>query len=165
MPSSFMSGQCSGYQASPSHAGSTSAPTPSSWFAVRYVHGFCLMLPPDTPFLVVPLPCWRRPSVRKRRTIMFPTSSETAACASCQAHVSMLRQGLSMTKGMLKKAASGVLALLPCSRTNCTLRASKRLRPCWTNFFEHSLQLMRSAIGRPPRDRGLNYLTVPQRKP
>ncbi len=40
--------------------------------------------------------------------------------------------------GMLKKAASGVLALLPCSRTPCTLRASKWLRPCWTDFFEHS---------------------------
>ncbi len=32
--------------------------------------------------------------------------------------------------GMLKKAASGVLALLPCSRTESTLRASKGLRPC-----------------------------------
>ena len=30
---------------------------------------------------------------------------------------------------MLKKAASGVLALLPCSRTESTLRASKGLRP------------------------------------
>jgi hypothetical protein len=39
---------------------------------------------------------------------------------------------------MLKKATSGVLALLP----PCTLRASKWLRPCWTDFFEHSLQLM-----------------------
>ena len=44
--------------------------------------------------------------------------------------------------GMLKKTSSGVLALLPCSRTPCTLRASKWLRPCWTDFFEHSLQLM-----------------------
>jgi hypothetical protein len=43
--------------------------------------------------------------------------------------------------GMLKKAASGVLALLPCSRTMSTLRASKWLRPCWTDFFEHSLPL------------------------
>jgi hypothetical protein len=33
-------------------AGSTASPTPSSRFAVRYVHGFCLMLPSDTPFLV-----------------------------------------------------------------------------------------------------------------
>ena len=54
--------------------------------------------------------------------------------------------------GMLKKAASGVLAILPCSRTGCTLRASTTgapvgtlqaiLRPCWADFFEHSLQLM-----------------------
>ncbi len=44
--------------------------------------------------------------------------------------------------GMLKKAASGVLALLPCSRTESTLRASKGLRPCWTDFFEHSLSLI-----------------------
>ncbi len=50
---------------------------------------------------------------------------------------------------MLKKAASGVLAILPCSRTESTLRASKGLRPCWIDpserlracFFEHSLQL------------------------
>ncbi len=43
--------------------------------------------------------------------------------------------------GMLKKAASSVLAILPCSRTESTLRASKGLRPCWTDFFEHSLPL------------------------
>jgi len=48
--------------------------------------------------------------------------------------------------GMLKKAASGVLALLPCSRTESTLRASKGLRPCWTNFFEHSLPLLLSVL-------------------
>jgi hypothetical protein len=41
------------------------------------------------------------------------------------------------TMGMLKKAANGVVALLLCSRTESTLRASKRLWPCWTNFFEH----------------------------
>ena len=41
--------------------------------------------------------------------------------------------------GMMKKSASGVLALLPCSRTESTLRASKWLRPCWTDFFDHSL--------------------------
>jgi len=41
----------------------TSSPTPYSRCAVRYVHGFCPMLPPDTPFLDMPLP-WRRPSVR-----------------------------------------------------------------------------------------------------
>lgn len=37
---------------------------PCSWFAVRYVHGFCLMLPPDSLFPELPLPCWRCPSVR-----------------------------------------------------------------------------------------------------
>jgi len=60
---------------------------------------------------------------------------------------------------MLKKAASGVLAALPCSRTGSTLRASTTdapygtqqaiLRPFprhgsgqdWTDFFDHSRQL------------------------
>jgi hypothetical protein len=37
--------------------------------------------------------------------------------------------------GLLKKAASGVLAFLPCSRIQHTLRTKKRLRPCWTNFL------------------------------
>jgi len=58
-----------------------------------------------------------------------------------------------LIQGMLKKAASGVLwlcqsgshrqgvAVLPYSRTMSTLRASKRLRLCWTDFFEHSLPL------------------------
>ena len=51
--------------------------------------------------------------------------------------------------GMLKKAASGVLAILPCSRTSCTLRAPNNgdalwdvagnSWPCWRDFFEHSL--------------------------
>ncbi len=44
--------------------------------------------------------------------------------------------------GMLKKAASGVLASLPCARTMSTLRASNRLRPCWTDFFDHSRRLL-----------------------
>jgi hypothetical protein len=37
--------------------------------------------------------------------------------------------------GLLKKAASGVLAIFPCSRITHTLRASKWLRPCWTAFL------------------------------
>jgi len=45
---------------------------------------------------------------------------------------------------MLKKAASGVLAIVPCSRTESTLRAPKWLRPCWADFFEHSFPLMMS---------------------
>jgi hypothetical protein len=43
---------------------------------------------------------------------------------------------------MLKKAASGVLAMSPCSRTVSTLRASTWLRPCWTDFFDHSRLLL-----------------------
>jgi len=42
----------SGYQVLLCHACSTFSPTPYSRFAVRYVHGFCLMLPSDPPFLV-----------------------------------------------------------------------------------------------------------------
>ena len=44
-------------------------------------------------------------------------------------------------QGLLKKAASGVLAIFPCSRTTRTLRAKKRLRPCWTDFFEPTRSL------------------------
>ena len=46
--------------------------------------------------------------------------------------------------GLLKKVASGVLAIFPCSRTGSTLCAQKWLWPFlraasgqgWTNFFE-----------------------------
>jgi len=54
----------SGYQVSRTRVCSTFFPTPYSRFAVRYVHRFCLMLPPGPPLPVAPLPCWRRPSVR-----------------------------------------------------------------------------------------------------
>ncbi len=37
--------------------------------------------------------------------------------------------------GLLKKVASGVLAIFLCSRTARTLRAQKWLWPCWTKFF------------------------------
>jgi hypothetical protein len=73
--------------------------------------------------------------------------------------------------GMLKKSASGVLAILPCSRTPCTLRASNNgeafqdltshLRPCWTDFFEPSLQLMIAAFSWPVFAMGMKYSTVP----
>jgi hypothetical protein len=51
--------------------------------------------------------------------------------------------------GLLKKAASGVLAIFPCSRIPHTLRASKWLRPSlraasgqvWTDFFEPTRSL------------------------
>jgi len=46
----------------------------------------------------------------------------------------------------------GVLAILPCSRTECTPRASNKgealrdlandSRSCWTNFFNHSRRLL-----------------------
>jgi hypothetical protein len=44
--------------------------------------------------------------------------------------------------GMLKKATSGVLAILSCSRTESTLRASKSLRPCWTTFLTIPVKLL-----------------------
>ena len=77
----------SGYQVSPILVCLTFSPTPYSRFAVRYVHRFCLMLPPGPQLPVAPLPCWRRPSVRK--TADHKCSSYfagTAALASCQAH-------------------------------------------------------------------------------
>ena len=43
---------------------------------------------------------------------------------------------------MVEKAASGVLVMSPCSRTVSTLRASTWLRPCWTDFFDHSRRLL-----------------------
>jgi hypothetical protein len=56
IPSSFTSVRFSGYQDSLSHACSSSSPQPFSWFAVRYVHGFCLMLPPDSHLWGCPCP-------------------------------------------------------------------------------------------------------------
>ena len=83
---------------------------------------------------------------------MFFAVRLTAIIPSLMAWLSSTNWSLALSlipksmRGMLKKAASGVLALLPCSRTKCTLRASKRLRPCWTDFFEHSLYLMMSVL-------------------
>ena len=64
-------------------------------------------------------------------------------------------------KGMLKKAASGVLAFLPCSRTESTLRSSIRLRPCWTDFFEHSLACWCRSSLRDLRAIEMRYSTGP----
>jgi len=55
-----------------------------------------------------------------------------------------LRDVLNFHVGKLKKNASGVLALSPCSRTESTLRAPKRLRSFLRQgsghaFFEHFL--------------------------
>ena len=55
-----------GYRDSLSYACSSPSGPPSSRFAVRYVHEFCLMLLPDAPSLRLPLPCWCSPSVRSR---------------------------------------------------------------------------------------------------
>ncbi len=56
IPSNFTSVRFTGYQDSLWYACSSSSPQPFSWFAVRYVHGFCLMLPPDTHFWSCPCP-------------------------------------------------------------------------------------------------------------
>ena len=40
-----------------------------------------------------------------------------------------------LIQGQLKKAASSVLAIFPCSRCARTLRAQKWLWPCWTDFL------------------------------
>ena len=56
IPSNFTSVWSTGYQDLLWYACSPSSPQPYSWFAVRYVHGFCLMLPPDTHFWSCPCP-------------------------------------------------------------------------------------------------------------
>jgi len=71
------------------------------------------------------------------------------------------RESLETISGMLKKAASGVLALLPCSRTGSTLRAPKGLRPCWTDFFEHSRQLLMSISPRACMCHGIEIFNRP----
>jgi len=87
---------------------------------------------PRSPYLLPLVICPARPSISPRhiaqptfplcRLPRFPTTPLSP---------SVWLPGKSFL-GMLKNAASGVLALLPCSRTECTLRAPKRLRPCWT---------------------------------
>ena len=62
---------------------------------------------------------------------------------------------------MLKKATSGVLVLLPCSRTESTLRAPKRLRPRWTNFFDHSSWLLTSIVPLAFTGHGSNIFNKP----
>ena len=61
----------------------------------------------------------------------------------------------------MKKAASGVLAPLPCSRTGSTLRAPKGLRPCWTDFFEHSRQWRMSISPRACMCHGIEIFNRP----
>ncbi len=77
----------------------------------------------------------------------------------------MLKKAASLRQGYGRQASGSMpaeaasrrqVAILPCSRTPCTLRASKWLRPCWIDpserlracFFEHSLPLtMRGSFG------------------
>lgn len=49
-----------------------------------------------------------------------------------------------LTEHIEKKAASSVLALLRCSRTE----RSKRLGACWTGFLGHALQPIMPATSR-----------------
>lgn len=79
---------------------------------------------------------WRRVT---RRAVSGSPSKNTQGFALVPQQAKRIE---SYMRGMLKKAASRVLALLPCSCTACTLRASIGLRPCWTDFFEHSRSLM-----------------------
>ena len=55
----------------------------------------------------------------------------------------------------------GVLALLPCSRTGRMLRAPKRLRPCWTDFFDHSPWLLTSIVPLAFTGHGSNIFNKP----
>ena len=86
IPSNFTSVRFTGYQDSLWYACSSSSPQPSSWFAVRYVHGFCLMLPPDIHF-------WSCPCLVG---VALPSGngglSTNSALASCRAHIIDLRQ-------------------------------------------------------------------------
>ncbi len=66
-------------------------------------------------------------------------------------------------RGMLKKSASGVLVLVPCSRTGSTLRAPKGLRPCWTDFFDHSRRLLVSISPRACMCHGIEIFHSPCR--
>jgi hypothetical protein len=80
-----------GYQASLSHASSTtSSPLPYSPAkgGIRYVHRFCLMLPSDGPFLVPALASLALP-FRPVTAGDFTSSLSTRrpASASCQAHI------------------------------------------------------------------------------
>ncbi len=74
-----------------------------------------------------------------------------------KSYMGMLKKAASLRQGYGRQASGSMpaeaasrrqVALLPCSRTESTLRASKGLRPCWTNFFEHSLPLTREGLSR-----------------
>ena len=75
-----------GYGALLCHACSSPSIHPSSWFAVRYVHGFCLRLPSDLPFLGMPLPSVGVPLPSDHGGFQV-THLLFSACVSCPAHI------------------------------------------------------------------------------
>jgi hypothetical protein len=64
--------------------------------------------------------------------------------------------------GLVKKAASGVLAIFPCSRTQRTLRPQKRLWPCWTDFFNRPKAMIINAAKSKFVLENFNYSTLLQ---
>jgi hypothetical protein len=95
----------------------------------------------------------------KDEMLCFPTVIKEKPCYSivCKWCYAGIRRRLChrLLLRMLKKATSGVLAILSCSRRPCTLRASKRLRP------SHSATLM-AGLDEPLRkDSGHAFLTIP----
>jgi hypothetical protein len=80
-------------------------------------------------------------SIQIQQNRQEENDDETKADDNSQNHHDVPFHNFILTKGLLKKAASGVLAIFPCSRITHTLRASKWLRPCWTNFFEPTRSL------------------------
>ena len=88
IPSNFTAVQSTGYQTSPIHAGLISSPLPYSWFAVRYVHRFCLMLPSDAPFLETALALLALPfRPVTAGVLLLPAYARSSDSAPCQAHV------------------------------------------------------------------------------
>jgi len=79
----------------------------------------------------------------------------------------MLKKAASLRQGYGRQA-SCVLGLLACSRTPCTLRAPKALRPCWIDpserlracLFEHSSFSLNSPTIRLKRSKHLTQTST-----
>jgi len=88
IPSNFTAVQFTGYQTSLIQAGLVSSPLPYSWFAVRYVHRFCLMLPSDAPFLETALALLALPfRPVTAGVLLLPAYARSSDSAPCQAHI------------------------------------------------------------------------------
>ena len=98
------------------------------------------------------LRCYPFVSLHCRTTTTFPTTHITNLPTELHGifrhgNVKKIRQRRSLD--LPKRLAQAGVALLPCLRTESTLRAPKERRPSlrlrsgqdWTNFFEHSLPL------------------------